>query len=152
VSEHPSVHYEHADVRPSAVARWGIVLALAVAITGGALIGLIRLLRNMEERGDPPKRPVGDYATSRFPPEPQLQRKPAADLAEDVRKQEQQLDRTGLDTRSGVSYVPIQEAMKALVERQGTPPSPAASPSPRVSTPTDSAPAPTLAHEPGGGR
>jgi len=150
VSEHPSVHYEHADVRPSAVARWAVVLALAVIITGGSVIGLIRLLAKMEERGDPPRRPVGAYETMRFPPEPQLQRRPATDLWEEKRKQQQQLDREGLDPRSGVTHVPIDQAMRAWLERQGPPPSPSASPSPRVSMPTDSAPAPTLAHEPGG--
>jgi hypothetical protein len=134
------IRYEDSDVRPGAVGRFALGLAVAVAVVAAALLGLLVAMRSHERKQDPPLPPLADQTPNRLPPEPRLQPQPFKALL-DLRADEgRQLHEYGwVDRGAGTAHIPIEDAI-ALYLRRANAASPSPAASPRV--PTDSAPVP----------
>jgi len=134
------IRYEDSDVRPGAIGRFALVLAIAVAVVAAALLGLLVLMRSHEQSKDPPPPPLADRAPDRKPPEPRLQPQPFEALNALRAQESRELSEYGwVDRAAGTVHVPIEDAI-ALYLRRAHLSSPAPPASPRV--PTDSAPVP----------
>ncbi|HEY3119472.1 MAG TPA: hypothetical protein VGL15_02540 [Vicinamibacteria bacterium] len=134
------IRYEDSDIRPGAVGRFALALAISVAVVAAALLGLLVVMRSHEQSKDPPQPPLADRAPDRQPPEPRLQPQPFQALTA-LRAQESRelVDYGWVDRATGTVHIPIEDAI-ALYLRRANAPSPAPLASPRV--PTDSAPVP----------
>jgi hypothetical protein len=132
VSEHTPVRYEKRDVEPATIVRFGVILAVVTLLTTAVLYPVFVWLRVREARQDPPAPPMGRQAPGRLPPEPRLQELPPRDLQVVQREADQELKSYGwVDEDKGVVRIPIDEAMRLLVERSASPsPSPSLTPSP----------------------
>jgi hypothetical protein len=126
---HPSVRHEKRDVSAGAVARFGLILAVVTVLTAVLLYPVFGWLRTREGRQDPPAPPMGRQAPGRLPPEPRLQVAPPQELEAARREADQVLQSYGwVDEDKGIVRIPIEDAMRLLVERSAAP-APAASPS-----------------------
>jgi hypothetical protein len=140
----PPLRYEKRDVEPSAVVRFGAILAVFALVTTLALLPVFSWLRAREQRHDPPPPPMGRQPPGvRQAPEPRLQVSPPQELEMVQRQAERELQGYGwVDEEKGVVRIPIDEAMRLLVERSAAAAAaPAASPSP-AAPPAAPAPAP----------
>jgi hypothetical protein len=137
---HSPVHYEKRDVEPGAIVRFGAILAVVTLLTSLLLWPVFNWLRGREASQDPPAPPMGRQAPGRLPPEPRLQVSPSQDLQATQREAQRSLQTYGwVDEDKGIVRIPIDEAMRLLVERSpsapagpqgfGPPPSPSSPPS-----------------------
>ena len=113
--------HEERDVNVIAITRFGIGLALTVAVAMVALWGLFDYFKKQVSAavGEAPGALVVN--TSQLPPQPRLQASPRADLREMRAGEEQVLDHYGwVDHPGGVVRIPIQRAMDILA-RKGLP-------------------------------
>ncbi len=142
------IQYEKTDVDIAVVAKLGLAIVLLTAVTAALLVPLVSLLKARGERHDPPAPPIAGFGADRKPPGPLLQERPFDDWRAMHKEQDELLSSYGwVDETKGVAHIPIEEAMKRLVER-GLParPMPSASPAPSVGP--ASAPAPPVpAHD-----
>jgi hypothetical protein len=134
---HSDVAWEKADVSPNAIYIYLIGLAVAVLLSYGVCVFVLRGTTSMVEKYDTPPPPVrqemgSDYRT--MPPEPRLQgvpghdNDPQADLREKMQSDSQAMRRyVEADKASGMAQIPIEDAMKMIVEK-GLPGAPPAEP------------------------
>lgn len=116
--DNPEVVHEESDVNVGAIIRYGIgLLAVAVVIH----VFLWWLLGSYERRLDRAQTQVYPMAAGqqdRLPPSPRFQRNPQEDLQELRAKQGALLEGYGwVNKEAGVARIPIEEAMKIVVER-----------------------------------
>jgi hypothetical protein len=116
--ENPTTKHEESDVNINAILAFAAGL-VAVAIVVHLLIWvLFRFFDARESRAATVEYPLAVQQEQRLPPEPRLQTNPRQDL-QDLRAGENDvLTRYGwIDKNGGVVRIPIDEAMRIVVER-----------------------------------
>jgi hypothetical protein len=128
----PAVRYEKQDVEPRAVVRFAAILGVFTLITCAALLPVFGWLRAREAGQDPPAPPMGRQPPgTRQAPEPRLQVAPPAELHASQRDADRVLTSYGwVDEEKGIVRIPIDDAMRLLVERSAAPAPPSPSPTP----------------------
>ena len=134
---HSDVAWEKADVSPSAIYIYLIGLAAAVILSYVVCVFVLRGTTSMVEKSDvapPPIRQEMGKSYQTMPPEPRLQgvpghgNDPQADLREKLESDTQAMHRYAeTDKSSGMAEIPIEDAMKMIVEK-GLPGAPPAEP------------------------
>lgn len=139
MSEHgPKIEFEKTDVDFKAVTRVGLGLALVTTLVALALLPIMRGMVRHQEKSDAAP-PIG-FQPGRQAPQPRLQGEPFADWLALKARQEAVLTSYGwVDEGSGVTRIPIDQAMKTLLER-GLPVREAAGGTPAASTGAAEAP------------
>jgi hypothetical protein len=134
---HSDVAWEKADVSPSTIYIYLIGLAVAVVLSYAVCVFVLRGTTHMAEQSDTPPPPVRQEMGSSYqamPPEPRLQgvpghgNDPQADLREKLEQDTRAMKRYEMtDQSSGIAEIPIEDAMKMIVEK-GMPGAPPAEP------------------------
>lgn len=142
------IQYEKTDIDIGAVTKLGIAILAVTTVTALAIVPIIGVMKGRAEKLDPPAPPIAGFGPDRKAPEPRLQERPFDDWRAMHRQQEELLSSYGwIDESRGVARVPIDEAMKRLVEK-GLParPAPAAPPAAAVAAPAPPASTPAEHH------
>jgi len=137
------LRFERIDVEPALVARWAIGLGAVSVVFAALAVWMLVFLRHREEKQDPQRPALFFSDETRQPEGVRLQATPFGDLHA-LREQEHRILTTygWVDQPSGVVHIPIEEAMRLYLSRQGAAAGTAAAvPAGRV--PTDSAPVPS---------
>jgi hypothetical protein len=114
----PEVHHEESDVNIRAIFGFGIALTLTIMFVSFVVWGLFRYFETRESRKVSPEFPLAAQQEKRLPPEPRLQTNPRADLADLRAEEEKALQTYGwVDKNASVVRIPIEEAMKLMVQR-----------------------------------
>lgn len=116
-TDNPDVEHEQTDIdfRALALATGGLLVVALVAHL--LLFVLFNYFQGREAGLVDPRYPLAAGKT-RMPPEPRLQPNPGEDMKELRRRQEQILRSYGwVDETAGVVRIPIDEAMRLVVER-----------------------------------
>lgn len=122
---HGELRYEKTDAEPRALFRFAAVLLVGVLAASATAFGLLAYLARVERRSDPPPPPLGRRDPGQLPPEPRLQTDPFGDLRNVRDEEERVLTHAGwVDRQAGVARIPIDEAMRLVVQR-GLVPAPA---------------------------
>lgn len=122
---HPSSHqqsgpgHERRDIDVSAVLRFGWGLLALIVVTFIASWAIELALDRREAALSPPASPLaGEYGPNE-PPAPRLQVDPLGDLARQRAAEATILNGYGwVDRKGGVVRIPIEQAMKMLVEQR----------------------------------
>ena len=110
--------HEQSDVNVSAIVVFVIVLVVVGVLIQGAVWALYRSFERTASRPAEVEYPLAEGAMRRLPPEPRLQVNPRGDLANLRRAEDQVLDSYGwVDRNAGIVRIPIEQAMKLMVER-----------------------------------
>lgn len=132
------VHYEKRDINPGAVFKVTLGLLLVTALVAAALVGYIGWQQERATAADPAETAVKRFESGRPFPAPQLQETPTGDIRALHAREDAILGSYGwVDRDTGVVRVPIEEAMRLVLER-GLPARDAAagaSPAPAVAEP-----------------
>jgi hypothetical protein len=135
VTEHGSrIEYEKTDADLSAVTRVGLGIAVLTVVVALVLVPILGGMIARQAKDDVAPPPIPGFEPGRKAPEPRLQDEPFTDWNTLKARQESLLTGYGwVDEGSGVTRIPIDQAMTMVLER-GLPvrpasPSPAASPS-----------------------
>ena len=115
---HPQPHLEERDVNIRAFLCFGAGLVVT-AIVIHALVWLLFVYFNAREAAQPPAEyPLAIEQEKRLPPEPRLQTNPREDLRELRAGEDELLTTYGwVDRNAGVVRIPIDEAMKLVIQR-----------------------------------
>jgi hypothetical protein len=128
------VAYEKNDVNPSSIYIYLIGLAVAVVLSYGVCVFVLRATSKVAATSDTPPPPIREEMGSTFqdmPPEPRLQGVPGHrnDPQEDLReKMKQDMDANEryewIDQSAGIAQIPVRDAMKIIAEKglPGAPP------------------------------
>jgi hypothetical protein len=128
------VAYEKNDVNPSSIYIYLIGLAVAVVLSYGVCVFVLRATTKVAMTSDTPPPPVREEMGSTFqdmPPEPRLQgvpghrNDPQEDLREKMKQDMDANDRYGwIDQNAGIAQIPVRDAMKIIAEKglPGVPP------------------------------
>jgi hypothetical protein len=110
------VAHEHSDINVRAV-FWGVVgLAAVTAVVFLVIFLTFRYFEGREAERSPREFPLAPIE-AQFPPEPRVQARPSEDMR-DLRRKEDELLRTAwVDERTGTARIPIDHAMKLVLER-----------------------------------
>jgi len=112
------VRYEKTDLKPAAVARAGIVLALTTLLTAIGALGLFHHFAARDEAREAPLPPLARQEPNRQPPEPRLQAQPFVDIQALRAEEERILSSYGwVDEQKGIVRIPIERAMELIAER-----------------------------------
>ena len=115
----PGSTYEHTDahVRPMVqFAIWLVVSAVIVHVGLAAMYWL--LVRESTERVDTQRYPLAVNTPPRLPAEPRLQQFPRNELYDFRTRENQQLHSYGwVDKNAGTVHIPIDDAMRLMLER-----------------------------------
>jgi hypothetical protein len=111
--------HEHTDIEPTIAWKFGIWLGVAVLISAGIVYGTFWFFEGQEE--------TASRATQVFPlavgqvkepPAPHLQTQPFKDIYLFRQKELERLTTYGwVDKNTGVTHIPIEDAMRLLIER-----------------------------------
>ena len=113
----PGAGYEHTDASVWTIVKFGmwlIVSAVIIHVGLGFMYGML-----IEQATDlaQPRYPLATSREQVEPPEPRLQKDPRADMHQMRLREEAQLKDYGWVNRAaGVVHIPIEEAMRRLVE------------------------------------
>jgi hypothetical protein len=111
--------HEHRDVDAGAVIRFGWGLLGLIVVTLAVSWGLEIVLDRHQAAISPPASPLAEYGPQE-PPAPRLQVDPLGDLERLRASEDAVLQEYGwVDRQKGVVRVPIEQAMRLLVERGG---------------------------------
>ena len=128
------VAFEKADISTGAIYIYLIGLAISVILTFGVCVFILSGTTHMVDSSDTPPPPIRQEMGKAFeamPPEPRLQgvpghdNDPQEDLREKMKHDSQATKRYEmLDQSSGMAQIPIEDAMKMIVEKglPGAPP------------------------------
>ena len=117
-TKNPEVHHETSDVNIRGVLAFAAGLAFAVAFVSFLVYGLFGYFSARETRAASPQYPLAAAEDTRVPPEPRLQTNPRQDLEQFRSNEDQILTTYGwVDKNGGVVRIPIDEAMKRILER-----------------------------------
>lgn len=131
---HDKIEYESSDADLSAVTRVGLGIAVVATLVALALVPILKGMVAYQAKSDAPAPPIAGFEPKRQAPEPRLQEEPFRDWTTLKARQEQQLHGYGwVDEANGVTRIPIEQAMRMIVER-GLPARPAPSPTPAAPT------------------
>ena len=115
--------YEHTDIDSGIAGRFALWLAIAMVISGGIVYGTFWLFEGQEVvRNEQEQRfPLAEGQT-REPPTPRLQTQPFRDVHQLRQEQLERLSSYGwVDQGAGVVHIPIEDAMRVVVERGALP-------------------------------
>jgi hypothetical protein len=134
--EHPEIRFETKDVRASAILKFAVYLFLSTLAVLFLMQRLYVAFARFEASRQPPP-PIMQTAPNRQPPLPRLQERPPLDLEAMHLGEERALTSYGwVDAQAGIVRIPIDEAMRLVVERglpaRGTEPVVAATPAPKT--------------------
>jgi hypothetical protein len=118
-TDNPAVHHEESDVDIRAILGFAAGLLAVAIVVHFAMWGLFRYFEASAARHDEqPTYPLAAKQEQRLPPEPRLQTNPRQDLADMRAAEEQVLTTYGwVDRNAGVVRIPIDEAMKLVIQR-----------------------------------
>lgn len=128
------VAFEKADISTGAIYIYLIGLSISVILTFGVCVFILSGTTHMVDSSDTPPPPIRQEMGKAFeamPPEPRLQgvpghdNDPQEDLREKVRHDLQAMHHYEMvDQSSGMAQIPIEDAMKMIVEKglPGAPP------------------------------
>ena len=114
----PGVHHETSDVDIRGIFGFAIGLTVVCFFVAFVVWVLFRYFDSREAHRVAPEYPLAVGQEQRRPPEPQLQINPREDL-EELRTQEDRILTSygWVDKNAGVTRIPIEEAMKLVVQR-----------------------------------
>ena len=122
----PDAEYEHTDIDPGIAGKFAIWLGIAMALSGAIVYGTFWLFEGRTQ--------TVNAAAQRFPlaagqvkepPTPRLQTQPFKDVWQLKQEQMERLTSYGwIDQGTGVVHIPIDDAMRLLVERAAVPADP----------------------------
>lgn len=119
--DNPAVVHEESDVNVGAILRWGVGLAAVALVVHVFLWWLQGRYTVQTERQQTRQFPIAEARQNEQPPEPRLQSAPQEDMRKLRADQESRLTSYGwVNKEAGIARIPIEEAMKALVQ-QGLP-------------------------------
>jgi len=115
----PGSSYEHTDAHVRPMIQFAIWLVASAIIVHVGLAGMYWLLiRESSERVETARYPLAVNAPPRLPAAPRLQQFPRNELYDFRTKEEQQLHTYGwVDKNSGTVHIPIDDAMRLMLER-----------------------------------
>jgi hypothetical protein len=115
----PGSTYEHTDAHVAPMVQFAIWLVISAIIVYVGLAGMYWLLvRESTERADTQRYPLAVNTPPRLPAEPRLQQFPRNELYDFRTKEEQQLHSYGwVDKNAGTVHIPIDDAMRLMLER-----------------------------------
>jgi hypothetical protein len=118
--ERPIQAHEEGDENTRGIIKFGIALAIAIAVICMLMWGLFKIFKAMTTEVPLPPLSPGE----RLPPEPRLQgipghqNFPSEDIKEFRAKENAELNSYGwVDQQAGIVHIPIEEAKKLVVER-----------------------------------
>jgi hypothetical protein len=124
---HDTVSFEQRDVKPTSIYGYLIALAIAVILSYGVCIFVLRATTKIAARSDTPPPPIRmemgkDYRE--LPPEPRLQGVPGHgsdaqfDLRQKIRQDTEANEKSGwVDQDSGIAQIPVKDAMRIIAEK-----------------------------------
>jgi hypothetical protein len=115
----PGSTYEHTDAHVGPMVKFAVWLVISAIIVHVGLAAMYWLLiRESTERVESAQYPLAVNAPPRLPAEPRLQQFPRNEMYEFRVKEDQQLQTYGwVDKNAGVVHIPIQDAMRLMLER-----------------------------------
>lgn len=117
-ADNVEVVHEESDVNVSAILRYGIGLFVIAAIVHLFLWWLLGVYEGQHERAQTQVYPMAAGQQNRLPPSPRLQDNPQQELQDLRAKQKALLEGYGwVNKEAGVARIPIEEAMRIVVER-----------------------------------
>jgi len=127
----PEAGHEASDVSIRSIVRFGIALAIAMALVSVAMWGLFRFFEAEQEKSREPMPPMVAANLRRTPSGPRLEPDPLAPRRAVQAREDAVLTSYGwVDPKAGVARIPIDRAMELLVERGLPPPKPPSAPVP----------------------
>jgi len=116
--QHADVHHEESDVNLGPILGFGAGLSAVAVFVFFLVWVLFTYFSSRESMRVPPQYPMAAAQGNRLPPEPRLQTNPRQDLSDLHAGEEQILGSYGwVDKNAGVVRIPIEEAMKIVVQR-----------------------------------
>ena len=116
--DNPEIVHEESDVNVGAILRYGAGLLAIALVVHVFLWWLMGIYERQHERALTQVYPMAAGQQDRLPPFPRLQANPQQDMRDLRAKQKALLDGYGwVDKEAGVARIPIEEAMKMIVER-----------------------------------
>jgi hypothetical protein len=114
----PGSTYEHTDAQVRPMIKFAIWLFISAMIVQVGLAAMYLLLvRESTERVESQRYPLV-VNTRRLPPDPRLQQFPRNELYEFRMKEEAELHTYGwIDKNAGTVHIPIEDAMRLMLER-----------------------------------
>ena len=124
--EHETVSFETRDVKARTIYIYLAVLAVAVVLSYGVCVFVLRITTKIAADSDAPppavRTEMKDYVT--MPPEPRLQgvpghgTDPQYDLREKTREDTEANQKAGwIDQANGIAQIPVQDAMRIIAEK-----------------------------------
>ena len=112
------VVHEESDVNVAAILRYGLGLAVVALVAHVFLWWLFGVYERQNERAQTQVFPMAAGQQNRLPPTPRFQENPQQELQQLREKQKALLEGYGwVNKEAGVARIPIEEAMKLVVER-----------------------------------
>lgn len=115
----PGAEYEHTDIDPGVGYKFGLWLAVSMAIGAAIVYGTYAFLERRADAVDEAARrfPLAQ-GISQVPPAPRLQTQPFKDVFQLKSEQRGTLNSYGwVDRATGVVHIPIDRAMRLTLER-----------------------------------
>ena len=110
--------YEHTDANVWIIAKFGFWLAVTALIVHVGIGGLYAMLVEQAIDTREAEYPLATGTEAKLPPEPRLQQFPADEIYNFRAAEERRLQGYGyLDREAGVVHIPIEDAMRLVVER-----------------------------------
>jgi hypothetical protein len=117
-TDNPEIVHEESDVNVRAILGFGFALIVAAVIIHVFLWWLQGLYQRQTERAQMQVYPLASGQQEQLPPIPRLQENPQQEMRELRAKQQALLNGYGWVNRdAGVARIPIEEAMRMVVER-----------------------------------
>jgi hypothetical protein len=117
-NEHADIHHETSDANIVGVLGFGLGLVVSALLIYVVVLVLFQFFQGREARRVPAEYPLAVSQGERLPPEPRLQTNPREDLRVLRAKEDELLGSYGwVDKNAGVVRIPIEDAMKLMVER-----------------------------------
>jgi hypothetical protein len=113
----PGAGHEHTDANIWLIAKFVFWLAVAAAVIHVGLALLFTVFVEQRVERTEPRYPLAATNAPLEPPPPRLQRFPRQDILGLRLEEEAALTQYGMDKKTGVIHIPIQEAMKLTLER-----------------------------------
>jgi len=116
--ENPGVRHETSDVNVRGIFMFAVGLTVVTLFFSFLVFVLFQYFQVREATRVVPEYPLAATQETRLPPEPRLQIDPRGDLQDLHTQEERILNSYGwTDRNAGVVRIPIEEAMKLVVQR-----------------------------------
>src|SRR5688500_12180481 len=116
--DNPEIVHEESDVNVGAIFRYGIGLAAVALVVHVFLWWLLGGYERQNNGAQTQAFPMASGQQNQLPPAPRLQQNPQQDLRDLHVKQRGVLEEySWVDKQAGVARIPIEDAMKIVVQR-----------------------------------